>query len=134
MTGPAHRCLPVVLLVALVVTAGCTRGADEDRLRADLQARLDQDVKQGLFTIAGLRRSGSAPLPAGPSGAPRVIVYFNTTLRLAQDYGFGGWEQLAPGSVAFALGATDKGIFGLKADNKSGDQVHAYGSVGPAMK
>jgi TRAP transporter TAXI family solute receptor len=121
------RCL--VVGIALLTGAACTRGADETRLRVDLQSRLNRDVKQDLFEVVALRREGSAPLPAGGSGAPRVIVYFNTTLRLGQDYTFGGWDQLSPSSVAYALGATEKGLMGLQPQNHAGDLVRAYGSA-----
>jgi TRAP transporter TAXI family solute receptor len=114
--------------VALASTA-CSRGADEARLRADLQTRLNQDVKPGLFEVVALRREGSSPLPASESNAERVLVYFNSTLRLTQDYTFGGWDQLAPSSVAYALGATEKGVFGLQPQNKAGDVVRAYGTA-----
>jgi TRAP transporter TAXI family solute receptor len=122
------RCASLSLLVALL-SAGCARGADEARLRADLQTRLDRDVKADLFDVVALRREGSAPLPAGESGAPRVVVYFNATLALAEDYSFGGWDQLGPSSVAYALGATEKGVFGLQQQNRAGDVVRAYGSA-----
>ena len=113
----------------LIAAGGCTRGADEARLTSDVQTRLDRELSPDLFTLVGLKREGSAPLPAGESGAPRVIVYFNASLRLARDYTFGGWDQLAPSSVAYALGATDKGVFGLKASNRAGEVVRAYGSA-----
>jgi TRAP transporter TAXI family solute receptor len=113
----------------LVAAGGCTRAADEARLTTDVQTRLDRELSPDLFTLVGLKREGSAPLPAGESGAPRVIVYFNASLRLARDYTFGGWDQLAPASVAYALGATDKGVFGLKAANRAGEVVRAYGSA-----
>ena len=58
-----------------------------------------------------------------------MVVYFNATLTLAQDYSFGGWDQLGPSSVAYALGATEKGVFGLQAQNRAGDIVRAYGSA-----
>lgn len=116
-------------LAVAFVTIGCARGADEARLRADLQSRLDRAVKPDLFQVVALRREGSAPLPAGESGAPRVVVYFNTTLTLAQDYSFGGWDQLGASSVAYALGATENGVFGLQAQNRPGDLVRAYGSA-----
>ena len=122
------RCASLPLLIALLPVS-CARGADEARLRADLQTRLDRDVKADLFEVVALRREGSAPLPAGESGAPRVVVYFNTTLALAQDYSFGGWDQLGPSSIAYALGATEKGVFGLQAQNRPGDLVRAYGSA-----
>jgi TRAP transporter TAXI family solute receptor len=120
-------CLCVGL--ALIAAAGCARGADVTRLRADLQTRLNRDVKENLFEVVALRREGSAPLPAADSGAPRVVVYFNATLRMAQDYAFGGWDQLSASSVAYALGATEKGLFGLQTQNKAGDLVRAYGSA-----
>jgi TRAP transporter TAXI family solute receptor len=122
------RLVAAVVTTALVVS-GCARGADEARLRADLQARLEAGVKPGLLTVVALRRAGSAPLPADESGTPRVVVYFNTTLRLAEDYRFGGWDQLAPSSIAFALGATEQGLIGLKTENTAGELVRAYGSA-----
>jgi TRAP transporter TAXI family solute receptor len=116
-------------LLALLVATGCTRGADQQRLQSDLQAKLDREVKPDLFEVAALRREGSSPLPAGESGAPRVVVYFNATLMLAQDYAFGGWDQLGPSSLAFALGSTEKGLYGLQPENRAGDVVRAYGSA-----
>jgi TRAP transporter TAXI family solute receptor len=124
-------CLRRASIAAVVALffAGCARGADEARLRADLQSRLDRDVKADLFEVVALRREGSAPLAAGESGAPRVVVYFNTTLALAADYTFGGWDQLGASSLAYALGATEKGVFGLQPHNRAGDLVRAYGSA-----
>ena len=113
----------------LLLLGGCTRAADEARLTTDVQNRLDRELAPDLFELVALRREGSAPMPAGESGAPRVIVYFNASLRLARNYTFGGWDQLAPSSVAYALGATDKGVFGLKATNQAGEVVRAYGSA-----
>jgi len=123
--GHASR---LAVLLALSA-AGCARGADETTLRTHLKARLDRDVKPGLFEVVALRREGSAPLPARESGAPRVIVYFNATLQLAQEYNFGGWDQLGPASIAYALGAGEKGVFGLQPHNRPGDLVRAYGTA-----
>lgn len=123
-------CVRLLPLAVLLLTAiGCQRGVDEPRLRDDLQHKLDQEVKTDLFRVVALRREGSAPLPAGDAGAARVIVYFNTTLRLGEDYSFGGWNQLGASSVAYVLGATEKGLFGLQPENRSGDLVRAYGSA-----
>ena len=122
----AARLASLTCLVAMLLGGtACTRGADEPRLEQDLRAKLDQNLKRGLFELVALRRQGSAPLPADDSGAPRVIVYFNATLRLAQDYTFGEWDQLGPSSVAYALGATEKGVFGLEPHNRAGAQVRA---------
>jgi TRAP transporter TAXI family solute receptor len=125
----ALRLCWLLLLIVLLTGAACTRGADETRLQADLQTRLDRDVKPGLFKVTSIRREGSAPTQASETGASRVVVYFNATLTLAGDYSFGGWDQLGSSSVAYALGATDKGIFGLEAENRAGDLVRAYGSA-----
>lgn len=128
MSLALRRITPGILLLVLAVS-GCERGVDEARVRADLQAKLDRDVKPDLFEVVALRREGSAPLPPTDSGAARVIVYFNTTLQVAQDYSFGAWDQLGPSSVAYALGATDNGVFGLQPQNRAGDLVRAYGSA-----
>jgi TRAP transporter TAXI family solute receptor len=127
MTNTRTACC--LLVAGIVAITGCARGADEARLQADLQQRLDRDVKAGLFEVVGLRREGSSPLPAADSGAKRVLVYYNATLRLTNDYTFGAWDQLGPGTITYALGATDKGIFGVQAQNRAGDLVRAYGSA-----
>ena len=121
-------CRGLVVVLALLAGA-CARGADEERLQRDLQERLNREVKPGLFEVVGLRREGSGPLPASESGADRVVVYFNATLKVTDKYQFGGWDQLGPASVAYALGATEKGVFGLSKENKPGDVVRAYGSA-----
>ena len=58
---------PAVL--ALLLAAGCARGADQARLQADLQEKLNRDVKSGLFEVVALRREGSAPLSASAGSA-----------------------------------------------------------------
>ena len=129
MTSALWRTASVGVAGLLLLAAGCARAVDESRLSTDVQSRVDRDLAPELFDLVALRREGSAPLPAAESQAPRVIVYFNATLRLARDYTFGGWEQLAPSSVAYALGATDKGVFGLSAQNRAGEMVRVYGSA-----
>ena len=126
MSVRARRALAVSMALLM---AACARGANEERLQKDLQDRLNKDVKPGLFEVVGVRREGSAPMPATESGADRVVVYFNATLKLSDKYQFGGWDQLGPASVAYALGATEKGVFGLSKDNQPGDLVRAYGSA-----
>lgn len=128
MTRPA-RFRRFGLLLMAVAAVSCARGADQARLQSDLQERLNRDVKPGLFDVVGVRREGSAPLPPSSSGAQRIVVYFNATLRLKDDYEFGGWDQLGPASLAYALGATEKGVFGLTQENHRGDLVRAYGSA-----
>ena len=98
-------------------------------LRAEVQGKLDQHFKPGLFELVGLRRQGSAPLPGVGTGAKRLAVYFNATLKLNQGYDFGDWEGLSPGTLAQVLGATEKGIYGVKAgESRPGEVIKVYGS------
>jgi TRAP transporter TAXI family solute receptor len=127
MRASLRRASLLIAAWAALAAVSCARAADEAQLETDLQTRLDRDLAPGLFDVVALRREGSAPASAGESGTPRVIVYFNATLRLVRDYSFGSWDQLGPSSVAYALGATDKGVFGLQSQNRSGDIVRAYG-------
>jgi len=116
--------------IVLVMTAiGCSRGPDAPALRAEVQGKLDQRFKPGLFELVGLRRQGSAPLPGSETGAQRLVVYFNATLKLTQGYDFGDWEGLSPATLAYVLGATEKGIFGVKAgESRPGEVIKVYGS------
>ena len=113
------RWLAIVLLIA-----GCSRGPDETALRAQVQAAIDKSFKPGLLELAALKRQGSSPL-----GAERVLVYYNATLRLREGYDFKDWEGLSPASLAQALGANERGVFGVKAkENQPGDLLRVYGS------
>jgi TRAP transporter TAXI family solute receptor len=117
------------LVATTAMTVGCSRGPDAAALQAEVQGKLDQRFKPGLFGLVGFRRLGSAPLPASDAGAKRLAVYYNATLRMNQGYDFGNWEGLSPATLAHVLGATDKGIVGLKTgENKPGEVIKVYGS------
>jgi TRAP transporter TAXI family solute receptor len=121
--------LALSLLMAMVMAGACSRGPDATALRSEVKMKLDQRFKPGLFELVGLRRQGSAPLPSADSGASRLAVYYNATLKLAQGYDFGNWEGLSPGTLAQVLGATEKGILGVKAgETRPGDEIRVYGS------
>jgi TRAP transporter TAXI family solute receptor len=113
---------------ALFLLASCSRGPGEEALRKEVQEKLSQQVKPGLLEVVSLYRKGSSPMPVAENGAKRLIVYYNATLKFKQDYDFGSWEKLSPASLAYALGATVKGLFGIKTQNHSGDLMHVYGS------
>jgi TRAP transporter TAXI family solute receptor len=111
------------------MTGACTRGPDEPALRTEVQGKLDQRFKPGLFELVGLKRQGSAPLPGSEAGSQRLAVYFNATLKLTQGYDFSNWEGLSPGTLAQVLGATEKGIFGVKpGESRPGEAINVYGS------
>ena len=100
---------------------GLVRGPDEAALKSELQQKIDKSFKPGLLEFAGLKRQGSSPLPAAASGAPRVVVYYNATLRLKEGYDFKDWEGLSPATLAQVLGGKERGVFGVKAkENQPG--------------
>jgi TRAP transporter TAXI family solute receptor len=122
-----------IVWAALVVAAvglqiGCARGPNEPALRKEVEEKLTKQVPAGLFDLTAFRRKGSSPMPAGETGASRLVVYYSADLRFKQDVDFAGWDKMSPKSLAFALGATEKGLFGVKPQNKSGDPLHVYGT------
>jgi TRAP transporter TAXI family solute receptor len=124
---PKSRCIVLLLLMLL---AACTRGPKEDALAVDVQARLDAVFGQPLVEIATLNRQGSAPYHPADDGARQVIVYYNAVLRFVDDYDPSDWETLSPALIAAALGATDRGIFGLGPSlHGPGSEFRAHGSL-----
>ena len=132
------RVLPLILALALLALAACSRGPDEAALKADVQKQVEKSFKPGLLELAALRRLGSSPLPAGAGGAERVLVYYNITLRLKEGYDFKDWEGMSPATLAQVLGGREKGVVGVKAgENQPGDLLRVYGTgtyerAGPA--
>lgn len=131
MSGLTARWMVLVaaLLGLLVTTAGCSRGPNATELRTEVNGKLDQHFKPGLFELVALRRQGSSPLPGADTGRKRLAVYYNATLKLNEGYDFGDWEGLSPGTLAQVLGATEKGIYGVKAgESRPGEVIKVYGS------
>ena len=119
----------VCILILLLLTAACSRGPDEAALKTELQQKIDKSFKPGLLELAGLKRQGSSPLPAAAGGAPRVVVYYNATLRLKEGYDFKDWEGLSPATLAQVLGGRERGVIGVRAkENQPGDLLRVYGS------
>ena len=124
-----QRLSAFVCVVAIVLGAGCSRGPDKKALQAEVQEKLSKRFQPGVLQLVSLRRQGSAPLQASESGAKRLIVYFNATIKLLKNYDFGDWEGLSPASLANVLGATEKGISGIKPqENRQGDLIRVFGS------
>lgn len=117
------------LVLTLATGAACTRGPDEVALRAEIEEKLNTSFKAGLFEVVGLKRLGSAPLPASDTGAARRVVYFNLSLELLDAYNFGDWEGLSVSSLAHVVGATEQGITGIGGETlQPGDILRVYGS------
>lgn len=126
MTRPLHA----LLLIALALLAGCTRGPEPARLEADVQARVDELFGRRVLEVESFRRQGSAPYRAADDGAKQVIVYYNARFRMKEAYDPSDWQGLGPGMITSAIGAADEGIAGLKAGrNEPGTELRAYGSI-----
>jgi TRAP transporter TAXI family solute receptor len=116
-------------LPILVLAAACSRGPDEAALKTQVQQQMEKSFKPGLLELAAIKRLGSSPLPAAESGAERVLVYYNATLRLREGYDFKDWEGLSPATLANVLGGKERGVFGVKAkENQPGDLLRVYGT------
>jgi TRAP transporter TAXI family solute receptor len=119
----------VCLLVLVSLFAGCSRGPDESALKAQVQQQMEKSLKPGLLELAALKRLGSSPLPAADNGVPRVLVYYNATLRLREGYDFKDWEGMSPATLAHVLGAKERGVFGVNVkENQPGDLLRVYGT------
>jgi TRAP transporter TAXI family solute receptor len=129
-TTKTIQCVSILALIATIVLgAGCSRGPDKKALQTEVQDKLSKRFQPGLLELVSLKRQGSAPLQASETGTKRLIVYFNATIKLLKNYDFGDWEGLSPASLANVLGATEKGISGIKPqDTRQGDLIRVFGS------
>jgi TRAP transporter TAXI family solute receptor len=120
----------VLLLVAGFALTGCDAAPDEAATREVLQERLGAALKPPVTEVTSFRRLGSGPLPAGADGAARRIVYYNAVLKLTQDVDFSSWNGLNAAAFATLLGASEKGLMGIKPEgNKTGDELRVHGSA-----
>ena len=126
----ARSLTSALLLVFGLALTGCDKGPDAEATKAVLQERLGVALKPPVTNVESFRRVGSGPLPATADGKARRIVYYNAVLTLNQDVNFASWNGLNASAFAALLGATDKGITGIKQNgNKSGDQLHVHGTA-----
>lgn len=130
MQGALHRFGLLLVLAVAVLLAGCQDGPGEAEVERDVQARVTQAFGSGGAQIDTLRRAGSSPLAADADGRDRRIVYYNAKLTLERDIDLSSWQSLNVGAVADLLGATEKGITGLKqGGNQKGDTILVHGTV-----
>jgi TRAP transporter TAXI family solute receptor len=130
MNGNRAQTATVLALLAVLLCAqACSKGPDEEALRQEVQQKLNGSFKAGLFEVSALKRQGSAQLPASEQGGSRLIVYYNLTLKLLEGYDFNGWEALSPATLANLLGASEKGVIGVKPQQtRPGDAIRVYAS------
>lgn len=118
-----------------LVLFACSQGPDKATLTSQVQQKLDNQFKSGLFKIVSLKRQGIAPAKDKASGESRLIVYFNTELEFLQDYSLTAWDNLNLATLANLLGATEKGIIGFKPKgNQKGDVLEVYGTSPYVLK
>jgi len=117
------------VMVALLLI-GCVEGPDQSAVTQVVQQRLTQALGADAVDITRLRRLGSGPLDASADGLKRRIVYYNAVLTFARDLDFSSWDTLNVAALTNLLGATKRGIDGIKQDgNRAGDKVYVRGSV-----
>ena len=118
----------VFLLVALFASA-CERLPGADTLRDEIAGVLAEEFRPGILEVVSIRRMGSAPHRDKATDDQRLTIYFNAELRFREDFDLTAWDALNAASLAFLLGATDKGIDGIQqGGNRQGDVLRVHGS------
>lgn len=122
------RALFASLLVLLL--GACSRGPDSATLQADLQRHLQQAFGKDLLSIVELQRRGSASDANAPAGETRLVIYFDSTLKVERDQDFGSWDSPGVASLVSTLGAGPRGLSGIQTGgNRQGDLLKAHGSL-----
>lgn len=130
MQGALHRVGLLLGLVLALLLAACQGGPEEAEVTNDVEARVAQAFGDGGVRLDSLRRVGSSPLAADAEGRDRRIVYYNAKLTLERSIDLSSWQSLNVAAVAELLGATEKGISGLKqGGNQKGDSLLVHGTV-----
>jgi len=112
------------------LATGCRRGPSEDELKADLQASLDTDYRDGLFQVEVYSRKGVYPYQVEGDERERLLVYYDAELVFRQQHQLTDWDTLGVGSLLGVLGATSMGVAGVDADgNDTGDKLGIYGAT-----
>lgn len=120
--------LKFFLIIIMWLLTACDRGPEPDSLQQDLQVRLDSLFQQGLFSIREFRRTGSAPFQDMENDVSGIYAYFDAELELQEDYSLTDWRDLNLGSLAYAIGAKESGIEGIRAQgNKRGELLRVHG-------
>ena len=125
------RFLSVLVLGLLALLAGCgTPAPGVEEVRGIVEERLATAFPEPVVEVTRLKRLGSGPLAATAAGEARRLVYYDAELTLQRDFDFSSWQTLNLAAFANLLGATEKGISGLRqGGNKQGDRLQVHGSV-----
>lgn len=119
----------ITLLLAALLLAACERKPDVADLRSEISVLLEREFAPGLLEISSIRRMGSARSDDKATGDRRLTVYFNAELRFRKDFDLTAWDGLNAASLAFLLGATEKGLVGVRqGGNREDDLLRVHGS------
>jgi len=122
--------LLMAAVVSLFLLAGCRNGPRRSDVQASIQTTLDESFSPGLFRIRHLKRRGHYPYTPEGDERDHVLVYYDAELELARDHTLSDWDALNVGSLISVLGATPKGVKGVKAEgNEAGDVLHVHGAA-----
>lgn len=128
--APLRLASTLLALFLCALLAGCGDGPGEPEVEAVVRDRVAQSFPDGAVRLESLRRTGSSPAVGAEGGSERRIVYYNAALAVERDFDLSSWQGLNLGAVASLLGATEKGISGLKqGGNKQGDRLYVHGTV-----
>lgn len=128
MSVRQNRRFTFLVILLILCLSGCDRGPHRERLKQDLQSRLDQNFQQDLFAIVDFQRTGSAPFKDLEHDVSGVYSYYDAELELLLDYSLSEWQGLNLGTLAYAIGATESGIEGFHAQgNVQGDVLKVHG-------
>ncbi|BAN49605.1 TAXI family TRAP transporter solute-binding subunit [Metapseudomonas resinovorans] len=119
----------VLVLLALVLT-GCSEGPDQATLEAEVQQRLQQAFGENALSLVTLNRRGAATDAHAPRGEKRLVIYFDSTLKLERDQDFGSWDSPGVASLISTLGAGPRGLSGIRNQgNSKDDLLKVHGSL-----
>ncbi len=123
------RLIWLLLFLLLVPASGCRKGPDAAALQKEIQQKLDDRFRKGLFTVKVLVRQGTYPFQEKGDDRPRLLVYFKARLQFLRGYSLSDWNQLNATALANVLGATTLGVKGVRLEgNKKGDELEINGT------
>lgn len=119
-----------LLLLLIVLLAGCSYGPEPSALQRDVEARLARALPAGTVKVTSFVRRGSQKDLAAPNGEKRRVVYYDIELRVQRPLDFGAWDTPGVAGLVSALGAGPQGLTGITAGgNQVGDVLSAHGTA-----
>ncbi len=118
------------ILFLSMLTGACRQGPDAVTVERDLQTGLDQHFGAGAFRVADFTRRGHYPFEDADDPAERVLIYYDAELELLRDRKLSDWDQLNVGSLISIIGATPRGVVGVKPEgNVASDRLEIRGAM-----